>query len=799
MSSSANDEAIPGLSKSHSEIITLALGKRNGDTNDLREAVEHRAPGTTPQQALASFLEKSNRKSDAARLKLANTLADAVGDNVNLASQVLGDSKVSTLRDVALHYGLTRSMSLMGNDSSRVAMTGEATITPATSTTLSTDSATSSSKARALHFRRRLFADEPTAVLQQMIASDDPSEHLPIHPSAAIRDALVSFLDRQPEFNIRKTSVLAAIHADQSQMDGETRTAVTDSLKLLQRVQALTPAPETVKPLLDEGMNSALRVSSIPKKRFIARMTPRLEENVSSTAEAHRLATAVHDHAMESRLRADQALIQMHQWVKGSGLAAVDGDGLLKDRQRQFNMMAARATGSPSAVDLDALFGDMDVCACDACQDVTSPTAYYVDLLEYLRNNDIDKDPRFPNTGQKGIAGTALEKLFQRRPDLQHLQLSCANANTVLPMIDLANEVMEAFVVHASEYSQSGTVVIETWNVTIETTSELLASPSHTRKIAYCILKEQVFPTANLPYFQPLDATRLYLQYLGTSRFELIEAFRTAGPRQWPMRASLLSTPDKVTRYTNLLGEVQDRAAAAEYLGLTPDEYIIIAREALWPMACSEFADDGTSIDTATYQHDIGVRNSWQYWGYDSDTSLLSVDATARMGLSFVKARFLVLSGLSYAETADLVRTNFVNPMMPTGKDRVLLDSIRFSYRFLQHMLVGIADLPQRSKTLAAFLFQTQAWVDLTIQQQIPPTGNDLVKPEVSTTTFTEAEIGRWVSKWFDCLGKLVVLDAGEGQSTISTLGECIIRIDNANRPASAPSGISRLVSDQSY
>ena len=40
--------------------------------------------------------------------------------------------------------------------------------------------------------------------------------------------------------------------------------------------------------------------------------------------------------------------------------------------------------------------------------------------------------------------------LLHRRPDLANLELTCANTNTVLPYIDLSNEVMESFVVHLS-------------------------------------------------------------------------------------------------------------------------------------------------------------------------------------------------------------------------------------------------------------------------------------------------------------------------------------------------------------
>jgi hypothetical protein len=540
-------------------------------------------------------------------------------------------------------------------------------------------------------------------------------------------------------------------------------------LKLLQRVQALTPVPEAVQPLLQEGFTSAMRVSSLPRKQFVARMAPHLAKAGADPHESEFLVSRIHDHSMASRLRSDHALIQIREMVRGTGLRSVDGDSDMSIRRKTFNFLAQEVTGSPNTINLDALFKDMDMCECEACLDVTSPTAYYVDLLQYLRNNDLDNDKQWTNTGKEGIEGTAVEKFFERRPDLQHLQLTCANANTALPMIDLANEIMEAFVIHLQKYAESGKVVIETWNIKRETTAELLASPSHTRKKAYCILKETVYPVGSLPYFQPLDASRLYLNFLGTSRYELIDTFRLA-QRQWVVSSTLIRTPEKKARYIVLRGRVQDRAAAAEYLGLSPDLYVIITRVSLWPIESSEFADDGTIIDIDKYHQDIGVVEPYVYWGYKTAEELVSMDKDQKVGLAFVKAQFLPRSGMSFADTVELVTTKFVNPMMPTGKDQVLLDSIRFSYRFLQHLTVGMTDAVERNLAIGSFLFTTQAWMQYLSMKQLPPTGNDLVKPEFDAAIFTQAEVHTWVSKWFDCLGKLTVLEANEGMLSLPDL-----------------------------
>jgi hypothetical protein len=744
------------ISENRLKIIKHALGTQSGDlVKDLENATAETAP-----QVLESI--NAGRNKDAERVRLANALAGLVDDKIGVAFKILDDSSTNSARDIALNYGFNSVSSLASSHEAGPSSGAEHIASSA-----------NDDKEFAQRFRWRLYALEPTAVLQQMISSDDSAENsndcLPIHSSTQVRKEVANFLSRNHGFNIRTSSVLTALHDDRKNMDSlqsHVAASVRSSLKLLQRVQALTPTPESIKPLMDEGLTSALQVSSIPKKQFVSRMVPRLIDSGTPDNHAKRLANNIHDHAMISRMRADNYLVQIRQAVRGSGLRAVDGETKFSDRRLLAGNLVGSVSGSPESVDLDAIFDDMDTCECDSCLDVTSPTAYYVDLLQYLRNNDLDTGSKWSNTGQKGIDGTALEKLFQRRPDLQYLQLTCANANTALPMIDLANEIMEAFVIHAGDFDTSGKVTIEAWNIGIEVTNELLASPSHTRKLAYCILKDSVYPLASLPYFQPLDASRLYLTFLGTSRFELIDTFRLA-QRQWAVNSSLVASPDQVASYNTLLGQVQDRAAAAEYLGLSPDEYIIITRESLWPIECSKFADSGTIIDVPTFRKDIGVRQPFEYWNYPDEVSMTDMDPTEKKGLSFVKAQFLPRSGLTYLETVSLMATNFVNPMMPTGKDKVLLDSIRFSYRFLQHIVLGIADTKQRNQAIATFLFNTEPWVQNDLLSQVPLTGNPLVKPGVETPSFSEKDIAAWTKKWFDCLGKLTVLDDEAGKPTV--------------------------------
>ena len=76
------------------------------------------------------------------------------------------------------------------------------------------------------------------------------------------------------------------------------------------------------------------------------------------------------------------------------------------------------------------LFGAADVCECQHCRSVYSPGAYFADILMFLKH-------------RKATLGNVKNVLFSRRPDLGYLELSCENANTELPYIDVVCEVLE--------------------------------------------------------------------------------------------------------------------------------------------------------------------------------------------------------------------------------------------------------------------------------------------------------------------------------------------------------------------
>ena len=165
------------------------------------------------------------------------------------------------------------------------------------------------------------------------------------------------------------------------------------------------------------------------------------------------------------------------------------------------------STGVIAYPTLEDLFGSMDYCPCDECRSILSPAAYLVDLLHFI-------DRPSPQAGFRNPQ----DVLFERRPDLQYLALTCENTNVPLPYIDLVNETLEYFVARNSlagyqGHDTDGSV----------SSDELMANPQFVNDAAYEFLKGRYFPLL-LPFHRSLELLRLHFQKLGVKLQDVILA-----------------------------------------------------------------------------------------------------------------------------------------------------------------------------------------------------------------------------------------------------------------------------------
>ncbi|WP_437635614.1 neuraminidase-like domain-containing protein [Sorangium sp. So ce854] len=249
--------------------------------------------------------------------------------------------------------------------------------------------------------------------------------------------AVSQFLTDNPKFSLEKGNIDEYLADNELTLQASTVT----SIKQVQRVFRLTADFDAAAHLIahPQKLDSAVRIARIPEDRFIADH----EEHVGGLTAArdiHRTASHYANEILSTLVKYHQSLNEV------GGMAAVPGpvnfSVLDPTHGHVAELVGSTSDGAPRRLpSWITLFGDLNKCACKHCQTVLSPGAYLVDLLEW-------------------VDGAPKRTLFDRRPDLEDIELTCANTNTVLPYIDLVNEVLEA--------------VVEPLDVTIGLTPETL-------------------------------------------------------------------------------------------------------------------------------------------------------------------------------------------------------------------------------------------------------------------------------------------------------------------------------------
>ncbi|GAB3408820.1 Tc toxin subunit A [Flindersiella endophytica] len=254
---------------------------------------------------------------------------------------------------------------------------------------------------------------------------------------------------------------------------------------------------------------------------------------------------------------------------------------------------------------LQTLFGSLNLCACEHCRSVLSPAAYLTDMLRFM--------------SQRMTAGkSAKSVLLARRPDIAQIELSCDNTNTVLPYIDIVNELLEDTIAPPADLAAAARL-----RQTTLPTPELNANPQYVNANAYATLAGAVHPWV-LPFDLPLLEARAYFGQLGTDRIQL--------------RRALRKEPD-----------------------LTANETVQLAVEALRLSRLE--ADIITAGPLAT------AHQPWEYWGLAETGNTVRDPAETTKTYSgtwlevLSHARILLARAqLTHAELQLLLATRFVNP-----------------------------------------------------------------------------------------------------------------------------------------
>jgi protocatechuate 3,4-dioxygenase beta subunit len=411
-----------------------------------------------------------------------------------------------------------------------------------------------------------LHAAYPTQKIADMVQKQE------IKAVADVQNPLTAFFKTATDFDF-STKRLEDFEAVIQTVAPQQAVAVRSSLQTLQRVFQISPTPAALAQLTGAGITSAFQVAGVPEISFVKQFTTLLGSEAA--------ALSVHNRASHIVARALDTVMttqEMTHLALPAGVAMDTKDALETIKKHIPNY--------------ENIFGRADICECRDCRSVNSPAAYLVDVLQFL-----DKLP--PN--KTGVTGkTPLQVLNERRPDLLHLPLTCENTNTVIPYIDLVNEVLEYYIANNNKLDAKAA------NDTGKTTaSDLRATPQYVSLAAYKKLADTVFPFT-LPYHQPLDTLRTFLPN-NLERANLMRQFSFSGA-----------------------------AVEAENLQLSEREYALLTGEKF------DATPDVTTLATI--------------YGY-ADDLVMGMDLQALSA-----ATILDKTGISYVDLTRLVKTRFLNP-----------------------------------------------------------------------------------------------------------------------------------------
>ncbi len=493
-----------------------------------------------------------------------------------------------------------------------------------------------------------LHAAFPTLIVQRIAAASHK-----VDPLAA------NFLENSADFDIRTTRV--DVYADSSRsmtafkgIAEPKRAGVLKEVKRLQRLFAVSPNSSIFRALLETKFDSAHAIATIPRATFVSH-----QGHVFGGAEP---AGELHERAQFINARNLHLRVSIHDAVKTPPTRALGHHthaATLRTYAGHRPQASQPAAGSKTANHLQlkegslkedlvkaipqlrpSSFGSLSLCNCEECQSAIGPAAYLVDVLDFLGTA---KPNPHGATPLDVLIGNPEKQLRGRRPDLAFMPLTCANTKTALPYIDIVNEIIESCVALGLKLDESSA-----HDTAEATTAELDANPQYVNQRAYGMLDKAVYPFT-LPFNRPLLVARSYLNQLGASRYDVLHTFHKDQ-----------SSP-----------EVK-RILAAEYLGLTAEEFAILTGHDL---------ESGKKAP---------VRPISEYYGYQGGASKIQ-DGHSHPGHWIADltnaGTFLQCTGISFAELRALVATRFISPQQPAGAARELLQRIPVSFSSLAELL----------------------------------------------------------------------------------------------------------------
>ncbi|HEY5022378.1 MAG TPA: hypothetical protein VII30_07830, partial [Gemmatimonadaceae bacterium] len=299
---------------------------------------------------------------------------------------------------------------------------------------------------------------------------------------------------------------------------------VVDQLKRLHRVYQITPSDQAMNALLKKDVTSAYQVVHYGQDAFVRDFGAAIDlemrnDEFTGDLSGAALAQMTFTKAQSVYNSVVQVSVDYALRRVTPSFGSDRGQKLSPFPHNSGNSNGGSTTPAPdtppqsaASATLEKIFGSMDSCECEECRSIIGPAAYLVDLLNFAN----------PQTLPAGSANPQ-DVLFERRPDIRHVMLTCPNTSKAMPYIDLGLEALEHFVVNGSMDGFRG------FNTDEDISSEdLIATPQNIDDNAYVILggDQALFPPP-LPYHRSLELLRKLFRKFDIGLADAMTSLRT--------------------------------------------------------------------------------------------------------------------------------------------------------------------------------------------------------------------------------------------------------------------------------
>jgi hypothetical protein len=230
-------------------------------------------------------------------------------------------------------------------------------------------------------------------------------------------EKLGQFYDDNPDFNILTFDFLDSQNVSKLKVPEKGSSALIKKIMSYQRLLRIDPKVSVAKQLISDNLDSSIKITNVSRTTFVNKYKPLFVSDDPETAEK------IYNSALNIKERTMNLVATVHSVVASPHFRA----------SRAHNVSEATVKEFEDLPSYQEFFGSLNYCDCDECKSILGPAAYLVDLLRIIDKSITKSNPDI----SEGL------KLFDRRPDIENIELTCNNTNSTIPYLQIVNMVLE--------------------------------------------------------------------------------------------------------------------------------------------------------------------------------------------------------------------------------------------------------------------------------------------------------------------------------------------------------------------